>query len=493
MNSYHSTTRRDNAVVLLVYAASTVTYWMLGVRFDASTYPRFMQFIDKDLLSDRLIESIWYYHAFPPLLNVFVGIGEKLFGQNAYIFFSASFHLLGLLLALSVWGLTERLTQSRGFALATTAILVFSPAYALYENWLMYTFPAATLLAVATLALQRYLDSERPAWGFAFFALLAMLALTRSLFHLAWLVLVVIVMVAMLRGRRREVLLFASLPLLFVAAWYGKNYFLFGSFSTTTMAGLGLSNITTLTVPGEELLPRVEDGTLSPLVFVSRYQDKELLFSSQDLPPTGIPVLDRVKKVTGDYNFNNLQLVELNRLYLRDGYAVLRHFPYHYVTGLRISNLLFFSPTHMNEYFSAHNRYAAEPMEQIYNPLLNGVRPGFGKIPQPHWGFNSRNVYMLEANPSYPLMALWIVVITLGYMRARASIRKDGSADRTQGIVLLFIIGNAIYVYCLATMLELGENYRYRFLVEPLFLVLTVVALQAATQRVARAVRGRPR
>jgi hypothetical protein len=100
---------------------------------------------------------------------------------------------------------------------------------------------------------------------------------------------------------------------------------------------------------------------------------------------------------------------------------------------------------------------------------------------------------MLEANPSYPLMVLWILVTVIGYLRARRLIREDTSAEKTRGIVLLFMIGNAVYVYCLATMFELGENYRYRFLVEPLFLVLTAVALQATAQRLARALRGRPR
>ena len=44
-----------------------------------------------------------------------------------------------------------------------------------------------------------------------------------------------------------------------------------------------------------------------------------------------------------------------------------------------------------------------------------------------------------------------------------------------------FITFTAIYVYAIGTTVELGENYRYRFLVEPLFLVLAVTA---ATQTV---------
>lgn len=476
---------QDLWLVIATYALGTVLYYMLGVQFDASTYPRYMQFIDRDLLSNRLLESIWYYHAFPPMLNVFVGIGEKLFSPNAHVFFSASFHCLGLLLALSVWGLTSRLTLSRGFALATTAILIFSPAFALYENWLMYTFPAAALLAMATFALSRFVDTGRSCWGFTFFMLLASLALTRSIFHLAWLLLIVFVLLILMRQQRRQIAALAFLPVIIVAGWYLKNHFLFGSFASTSMAGLGLSNITTLTVPGDELLPLVKEGTLSPYALVSRYKDKEILFSDQGYRITGVPVLDRPRKTTGEYNFNYRRIVELNRIYLHDGFIVFREFPYYYVTGLRLSNLLFFSPTHMNAYFAKENRDAAWPMERVFNPLLYGVQPGFGYIAQPHWGLDKKRPHELEANPSLLLMVLWVLVIPTAYVTARASMLRKGAGDFSRGIVLAFIIGNTVYVYLLGTMLELGENYRYRFLIEPLFFVLTAVMLHALAGRIA--------
>lgn len=467
--------RSDLLVITITYLLGTLIYHLLGVRFDASPFPRFMQFIDKDLLTDRLVESIWHYHAFPPLLNVFVGVGEKLFGGKAVVFFSVSFHFAGLLLVLAVGAITARLSGSRAVAVATASVLTLMPSFVLYQNWLMYTFPAAALLGAGTYALQRFLDSGRTTWGFVFFGALAALTLTRSIFHLGWLVLVGVVLASLLWNRRRQVALVAALPILLVACWYGKNYYLFGTFSSSSVAGLGLANITTLTVPGEELLPLVRNGTLSPFALVSRYAQKDLLFSSQKLEPTGIPVLDRLRKKTGDFNYNNLQIVAVNQYYLRDGLTTIRHFPYHYVTGLRISNLLFFSPTHMNAYFAKDNRDAVWPMEWFLNPLLYGVPAGFGYIMQPHWNYDDRRV--LEANPSVPLMILWVIVLSVGYVNARRGYQSNNAPDKAHGILVAFIVCNAIYVYCMGTMLELGENYRYRFLIEPLFLVLTAFVL----------------
>src|SRR5215468_9919408 len=96
--------RNDLLLVIGLFACSTALYALLGVRFDADTTA--MQFIEPALLTERLAESLWYYHATPPVLNLIVGIGMKGFGAHAAYFFSILFHVVGLLVALSVYTLT---------------------------------------------------------------------------------------------------------------------------------------------------------------------------------------------------------------------------------------------------------------------------------------------------------------------------------------------------------------------------------------------------
>ena len=181
------------------------------MRFDSSTLPGYMQFIDPPLLRERLLESLWYYHAHPPLLNLFTGIGLKLFGDHADVYFALSFHALGLAMALAVYILTLRLT---GCALrprsSATACSCSAHRFVLYENWLMYTFPSAALLTISALLLHQYLDDRRTRWAVAFFTVLAILLLTRSIFHLAWMVLVVVLLAILLRRCWRQVLLAAA-------------------------------------------------------------------------------------------------------------------------------------------------------------------------------------------------------------------------------------------------------------------------------------------
>jgi hypothetical protein len=217
------------------------------------------------------------------------------------------------------------------------------------------------------------------------------------------------------------------------------------------------------------------------------------LFDSQELPPTGIPVLDQVRKAGGDYNFNNQQLIAINRYYTSDGIQVVRRFPASYVVGLIISNRLFFSPSNMNAYFSAGNRAAAHPMEVVFNPLLYGVGVRPGSIQQPHFGFSGP--WFLEVSTSWSFFALWWAFIAYGYVQARKAFLARQSADMPRAIVIGFIIFSMLYIYGVGTAFELAENYRYRWVVEPLTFVIGattvthlvhVLRARLASRRVAR-------
>ena len=461
--------------VTLLFAAARLLYAHFGLHFDASTFPQFMQFIDRDLLATRLVESLWYYHANPPLLNLFTGLGIKLFGPNVTAFFAVCFHALGLDLAWCVYFLTARLSGSRLTAVIASALLVFSPSFVLYENWFMNSFPAAVLLTLAAALLYRYVSSGATRWAVAFFAVLATLLLLRSLYHLAWMIAVALLLAAAQSHRRKQILIAAAVPLLVVGLWYGKNLYLFGTFSSSTWFGLGLSNITTLMIPREQLQPLVERGELSPFAVVSRYKQTWLLFSG-DVPPTGVAVLDQPLKSNGDqFNFNHRQIIPVDRAYTADGLKVIRHFPASYVLGVFMANRLFFSPTSMNLYFTVPNRVAAQPLELLYNPLLYGASRRSGSMQFPAFGFNG--AAWLEINSSLRLFVIWWLMLAYGYVQARKAFVKREGGDRPRAIVIGFVIFSMLYVYGVGTAFELAENYRYRWDVEPLSFVLVAVAI----------------
>ncbi len=442
-----------------------------------------MQFIDEELLRERLLESVWYSHAHPPGLNLLVGVAYRVFGDDAPPFLSLLFHGLGLALALGLFALTLRLTGTRIAAYLCTSLVVMSPGFVLYENWLMYTFLEAVLLATSAVALYQTLDRGSTVWGVTLFTAIAALVLTRGMFHLGWFVLVV-VYVSWAVPNRRQIVAAAALPLLAATVWYAKNYVYVGSFAGSRMFGLGLSNIGTLTVPRADLEPLVERAIVSPLVLVSRYEDVALLFAASSDPASGIPVLDRPRKSDGGYNYNYRPLIALNEQYARDAIAVIRQYPASYATGVVIANRLFFSPSSMNEYFSPQNRAAAKPFERLFNPVLYAVPAEPGFIAQPHFGFDVPP--SLEVNTSLGLIALWALVLVLGWLRVRPAFFARAVEDRAACITLGYLLFVMVYVHALGTLVELGENYRYRFAVEPFFAVAVAVIATDGVRRLER-------
>jgi hypothetical protein len=274
----------------------------------------------------------------------------------------------------------------------------------------------------------------------------------------------------------------AAIPLLLVAGWYGKNAWLFGNFSASSWMGLGMSNISTLLVKKEELQPMVDSGALSRYALISRYEEMASLFHSDNAAPTGIPVLDQVAKSTGQHNFNNLQIVAVDRHYRADAIAVARRYPASYVHGLYISNRLFFSPPSMNLYFRDYNRAAVRPMESLLYPVLYGTSSSFDVIEQPHYGFGGK--YFIEVKTSVPVIVLWVLVLGWGYAQARRGFSGPARNPDGRTLVIGFIVLTAVYIYVVGTTIELGENYRYRFSVEPLFMALAATAITQLISRV---------
>jgi 4-amino-4-deoxy-L-arabinose transferase-like glycosyltransferase len=476
----------DLGFVGLLTALGGAVYFAAGIRFDASPFPGYIQFIDDELLGERMLESIWYSHAHPPGLNLLAGVAYRAFGDAAPTFLSLLFHGLGLVLAVALFALTLRLTGSRIAAFAATAAIVLSPGFVLYENWLMYTFLEAVLLTASAVALYKTLDRGSAAWAAAMFVTLAALVLTRGLFHLGWLALVV-AYVAWAAPDRLRILKAAALPFAVATLWYAKNWFYFGTFAGSTMFGLGLSNIGTLTVPRADLQPLVEQGIVSPLALVSRYENVALLFAVANDSPSGIPVLDRPLKSDGEYNYNYLPLIALNRQYARDSLNVIRRHPAGYAIGVVIANRLFFSPSSMNEYFAAENRAAAKPFERVFNPVFYGVPAEPGYIAQPHFGFDVPP--SLEVNTSAWLIALWVLVLVFGWLQVRPAFFARSCGDRAARITLGYLLFVMVYVHALGTLVELGENYRYRFAVEPFLAVAAAVIATDAVRRLAARLR----
>ena len=466
-------TRNNILALTALFIASRMAYYAFGVTFDSSLLQSGLQFLDPVLLEDRMVESLVFYHTNPPVLNLFAGAGLKLFGENHDWFFALLFHSLSFLMLFSLLALGHELLDSRFLTWLVVVIVAISPSLILYETWLMYTLPSCALLTTSAWLLLRYLGSNSAAWGFGFFACLALLVLTRALFHFFWLLLVIALLFLYARVDRKQLVRVAALPVLVCLLWYGKNLHLFGNFATSSLAGLSLSNVTTLTLPRELLARHVDAGHLTRFAVISRYRDLPAILDTEVLAPeTGIPALDQTRKHNGHLNYNSLEMKLVGQAYLEDALFLMSNYRDHYFVAVSLANSVYFSPGSMSVYFSENNRQATATLRQIYNYLVYGAGAE-GRVMQPHFGFS--NAWYMPVNQGYTLMTLSFLLLLWGAGSSIATVIKSEWSPRN--ILVGYIFGNLLLLYLAGTLLELSENNRYRFIGEPLFFFLTALAV----------------
>lgn len=447
-NNEHFTgsSRASNAtglgVVVAGFVLSRVYFLWLGVRFETSSLQWYWQVLDPRLLADRLLESVYFLHAQPPLFNLVLGIGLKLAPEHAALLFQLGFLALGLAMA----GVLHVLLTRFGVPPLVAAVLVLlyatSPNWLMYESWLFYDFPNAVALVVAGGALVAAGRQGSSRWLAVFFVVLAVVVFTRSLFHLAWF-LACLALVAVAWPRRwRAVAAAAAIPLMMILMLYAKNQAVFGFFGSSSWLGMSLTKLTTGALEPAERGRWAREGWLSPVATVPPFSPLAA-YEAAGVAVTdcGIPALGWRTRSTGAPNFNHLAYLEISRVSLRDALVVLRARPGLYLRSVaRACGRFFWSPVNYPPFES--NLLATASTYRMYESTVN--RP--------------------------PAVAsLGLLAIAYGAVRGWRWLRGRGSDD---GAFFAWAALTMAWVFCVGSLLELGENFRFRFVLEPLAFVL---------------------
>jgi len=473
--------------VLLAHTLIRLGYHALyGVEFDASSLRWFWQYIDPALLQDDALRSILLHHAQPPLFNALLALALKLSGAGSDLaaatpWLHAFFFGFGLVLTGALFGLLRVLGLGNPAAAAATLLFSLSPASILYEHWLFYTYPTTALLVASALALHRTLRQGARSWdAVLLFGLLAAITLTRSLLHLAWMFSFVALVVFVSKGKRRRLVLCAALPCLLAFSLYAKNAAVFGIFSSSSWIGMNFSRLATEHVPLPERLELQRAGRISDVSLVPA-------FSKLDRYPVALrnvaspdhPVLRDETKSTGAPNFNHAAYVGISEAYFDDALTLVVLDPGGYLARVGHAWLIFMMPP--SEYwFLAPNREKIQRWEGLFDAVFYGVASAYGASPVPY--DRTDRAYLL-----YRFSALWALLASVGIGYGLvAGVRETfiQGGDRARGVCLLYIAGTALYVAVVGNALELRENNRFRFLVEPFVLALILSAGQRGVARI---------
>lgn len=495
VTAFHSLQRairkRPLLFLCIAFAAAQGCYYASGVRFDASSLPWFFQYLDPELLRTRLSESLLYLHAQPPLFNLFLGVVLKALPGNEVLGFSVFYFLCGLVLYLSTFTLQTRLGVSRAVAFVTSTVFMLSPSFVLYENWLFYTFPLTAVTVAAAMCLHKALSEHHRGalWGFVW--LLFCLVCTRSLFHVVYYVAVIAAVAWAAADSRKRILKVAIIPFLIILALYGKNAVLFGKFTTSTWLGMNLWTMTARNLPEDERQALVMQGRLSELSMIDRFADLEAYPAEYAQPQQyeGVPAVSASKRSTGYTNYNHLAYIRISDVYLQDALYVLRHRPSTFLIGILRSWYSYFRSS--SDYvFLETNRERISGMNTLYDAVFYGKLPfdliSLRRFLPIYTDIPGRYLYLLLLI-GLPALVLYGVKLGLSSPSTRRRL------DRNQRIVILYICFNIFYVAFVGNALETGENNRFRFMTDPLYLVLLGLAIEhllARRFRIARNTRG---
>lgn len=467
--------------LLAGFIVSRPMYWHEGVFFDIRMLGQdwAIHFIEPQLLRERLLESVYFLHSQPPLFNLFLGGMLHAFGTGTADAFAWTYTGMGLLLALCLYGVLVRLTVPRWPSALLTLLFMASPATVLYENWLFYTYPEALLLCASALFFHRFAASRRAVWAWIFFALLGLLALSRSTFHLVWyLAMVGLVLATVAQAPRRTVVLAAVGPLLLIVALYAKNAFYFGTFSASSWLGMNFSRVTLEPTPLAERQALVREGTLPPLALAKSF------LPLSDYPPEyrrvsgpDVPVLRRERKLNGGPNFNHEGYIPLSRDFARASFALVRARPGLYLHHVGRAFRLFFAPA--SDYpFLASNREQVPGLSEFFNVSLLGMYGASAPELRGQW--------ISEEEISERTLWNWVGVFVFGLVAVGGLTwreRRSTGGLSPESATRLFLAGNILYVTLLSNLIEYLENNRMRYPIDPLVLALGATAVVECLRR----------
>ena len=455
---------------------------LAGVRYDATLLDVSLQHLDNRVLEEHLVQSLWYQHTQPPLFNLLIGLVLKLSPVSP----ERTFHLLWLALGVALVVITYRLLIElrvrRWFALVATVVITCSPTVLLYENWLAYEYPLTVALTAIPLAGLRWVRGGQVRWLVAAAALAAGCVLTRALLNPVWFLGVVAVLLIARPpvGRWRPALVAIGVPALVIAALMVKNQVVFGSPSFSSWLGWNLQRVTIDELPVETRQRLIDDGVLTPLatypVFLPTETYTDVVGPCVREHPD-VPALAEPRKATGRENFNDECYLPIYRESLDNAIAAGRAEPAATARAV-FGSMQIWSESSSQYAFVYDNRLKIDGADTIYRQLVlldvaydPPVKTNAGwwipiGTPGGRWRA-SLTVIMATA-----LAAIAGTRAVVRVLRRRATGTDAAVALIGFTVVTVTVVGN---------LFEIGENNRFRFMVEPItFIVLAWFAARLA-------------
>ena len=492
----HKILRSPYTLLLLVFTASRVVDYLLGVRFDARGIPTYLQFIDPELLRHHLLQSLFYLHWQPPGYNLFLGVVLKLF-PHPYAY-TTVFHIIHLVFGAAITCFLFYCVRSLGvgqrLALVATALFIISPGVVLFENWLFYEYQMTFLLIVSAGLLFHFFERRSVASAIGFLICQFWLVMVRNQYHLVYFAAIFVLLLYFTKHNRRLVAWTGSVLLAAVLALYLKNQILFGHFASSTWMEMGLGPLLLHQLTPEERRSFVSQGKLSPAAEAEQHTYPSILgtplssFRPYITMPakTSIPVLDQELKPSGAVNYNNVGYLEAQKLYKKDIQFIMAHYPIAYVRSIVIAWFTYFMPPDDFLFFT-DNLTHIRGIQRFFHVVFFGqFKQASGKALRQQYAAGEKfslvlytGMFLLFGLPALFIFGCWYLYRGI----------RSRTLDRPKALLLSFMLFNIVYCSASANFLSSFENNRYRFPVDGFFVVIAALALDQVWKKFLPSVR----
>jgi hypothetical protein len=444
----------DFWVIILVFVISRVIVMFLGIRMNLEPLYIYWQYLNVETLKHHLWLGIWYDHAQPPVFNLFLGFMLKIFGEHV-LPFAVVYKIISLLNGLLLFAILKKFTRISFLPLVASLAYLLSPATLIFECELFYTTLVTLLLLSSVYALIRLQAKPSALNALGFFLPIALLCLTRSVYHILWLLVITGVLLFYFRGKPifRQILTTGILSVLLVAGWYVKNKMLFGKFTLSTWVGMNMARNVFHDNEVTDSGQIAAFGTFSRISDYKRFIDPEFEKKYRGLNDRDLLQETKQDSVLNEHNVN---YIPVSDQFQKASMDHIKAHPAAYLQNVVQSGILYFTPATVYS-------LALEQADKIkyYDVAYSFNLTHFAKSKQ-----GRRIALTLSAIPKLFLYFLVFLVVI------RNSIRNQSITSWN-----LFILLTISFVFVISSFLEHYENMRFRFETEPLFLILAAQAL----------------
>jgi len=226
---------------------------------------------------------------------------------------------------------------------------------------------------------------------------------------------------------------------------------------------MNLANITTFRISEKERKALQRSGELSKLATIFTFRNPIVYLKLfPETPLTGIPVLDEPEP--NQINHHHLVYVEASRYYLKDALKVIRLHPYTYLQSIGQATYIYFHSTSDFDFLYG-NRQKIGVFDLWWNRLFYG-----------QWSAGEKMEIRLTLNKSiqnvsWLVVAAFLVSLVSGVYHLYKNARQ---LSEPRNVLILFMLCNILFVTIIGNMMEIGENNRFRFVIDPFIPILFV-------------------